>query len=285
MHDIQQHGPRSRSRSSLIKSNSFLQCDNGGMAPLPCPPSRPNQRASPTSIHDSRKLSMVSSNTIGQDRPDVGSMWQQLMVGVNSAAGTTTAVISAESIKCIKYCIRWVEYAMRHIEQQMDVLRTLLASLASSPSSSTSTCVLSTVKKDVVDTLRKVVDIISKYAGSSLPYRAKMAVRGFILDLPSRWASLNDLQSSTNSPMLSTTTKSDQNRREHEETTLRLLNLGQESVDMLQSISGVFYSTVQRAETWLDRLYLRQQPGKNPRDGMCHRLTPIHTTPYDSVKQ
>jgi hypothetical protein len=117
-------------------------------------------------------------------------------VGASSAAGTTAAVVSEESMKCMKYCLNWLQYAMQHIEQQMGLIRTFLVSLATSQTTSTSSSlavpatspsVLSAVKKDVVDTLRKVVDIISRYAGSSLPYHAKIAVRGFILSLPGRW--------------------------------------------------------------------------------------------------
>lgn len=48
---------------------------------------------------------------------------------------------------------------------------------------------LNDVKRDVVDTIRQVVDIISKYAGGALPEPARQRVRGFILHLPQRWAS------------------------------------------------------------------------------------------------
>ena len=48
---------------------------------------------------------------------------------------------------------------------------------------------LSDVKRDVVDTIRQVVDIVSKYAGGALPEPARQRVRGFILHLPQRWAS------------------------------------------------------------------------------------------------
>jgi hypothetical protein len=46
---------------------------------------------------------------------------------------------------------------------------------------------LNDVKRDVVDTIRQVVD--SKYAGGALPEPARQRVRGFILHLPQRWAS------------------------------------------------------------------------------------------------
>ena len=48
---------------------------------------------------------------------------------------------------------------------------------------------LTDVKRDVVDTIRQVVDIVSKYAGGALPEPARQRVRGFILHLPQRWAS------------------------------------------------------------------------------------------------
>ncbi|KAI8337522.1 transcription factor Opi1-domain-containing protein [Chlamydoabsidia padenii] len=223
-------------------------------------------------------------------RPPSTTAWQQLVVGASSAAGTTAAVVSEESMKCMKYCLYWLQYAMQHIEQQMGLIRTFLVSLAttqsspSSPSSSlsvpTTSSVLSTVKKDVVDTLRKVVDIISRYAGSSLPYHAKMTVRGFILNLPGRWASLNDIRSTTTSPMASPrlSARMDQQdfeRPKEEETALRLLNFGQESVDMLHSISSIFSETVERAELWIDRLRLR--PPESNLEDQPIQLPSIHT--------
>jgi hypothetical protein len=39
-----------------------------------------------------------------------------------------------------------------------------------------------------------------------------------------------------------------------DEAALRLLSFGQESVEMLQSVSTVFSDTVDRAELWIDRL-------------------------------
>jgi len=48
---------------------------------------------------------------------------------------------------------------------------------------------LNNVKRDVVDTIRQVVDIVSKYAGGALPEPARQRVRGFILHLPQKWAS------------------------------------------------------------------------------------------------
>lgn len=45
------------------------------------------------------------------------------------------------------------------------------------------------IKHDVVDTIRKVVEVVSKYAGAALPEQAKKYVRQSILGLPVKWAS------------------------------------------------------------------------------------------------
>jgi transcriptional repressor OPI1 len=44
------------------------------------------------------------------------------------------------------------------------------------------------VKKNVVSTIRRVIDVVGKYAGGSLPEPAKQKVKGFILSLPGRWS-------------------------------------------------------------------------------------------------
>lgn len=146
----------------------------------------------------SRSTSPVRSapyHTHHHHQPLLTSRWQQLVVGAGSAAGTTAAVISEESMKCLKYCLSWLQYATQHIEQQMMVLKNYLVSLANKSTNNTLTAptnqksVLSGMKKDIVETLRKVVEVITRYAGASLPVQARQTVRGFILNLPGRWVS------------------------------------------------------------------------------------------------
>lgn len=115
------------------------------------------------------------------------SIWQQLMVGAGSAAGSTAAVVSEESMKCLKYCLSWLQYAIRHLSQQMGLIRNFLVSLATSPQQPKQPQILASIKNDMVTTLRKVIDIITCYASNALPYQAKATVRGAILSLPSRW--------------------------------------------------------------------------------------------------
>lgn len=86
-----------------------------------------------------------------------------------------------------------VQYATAHIDTQILVLRDFMASLQPAQGSNEFVSqqhmqVLNGVKRDVVDTIRQVVDIVSKYAGGALPEPARARVRGFILHLPQRWA-------------------------------------------------------------------------------------------------
>ncbi|KAG1466032.1 hypothetical protein G6F46_000337 [Rhizopus delemar] len=200
------------------------------------------------------------------------SKWQQIVVGASSAAGTTAAIISEESMKCLKYCLYWLQYAIKHIEHQMALIKSYMVSVATQRShriTTGSSSVLSNIKKDIVSTLRKVVDVITKYAGASLPSQARQSVRGFILNLPERWSLMSDIRSTATSPAESPLlmpmsspssvgpSTPDHNRQE--EAAIQLLTFGQESIEMLNSVNQIFSDTVDRAELWIDRL--KRVPG------------------------
>ncbi|KAI9489686.1 hypothetical protein BDB00DRAFT_770133 [Zychaea mexicana] len=130
---------------------------------------------------------------------------------------------------------------------------------------------LSSVKKDIVETVRKVVEVISRYASTSLPQHSKVAVRGFILDLPNRW----DIQSSpAASPLL---TPKEGLSPVHDENAIKVLTFGTESVEMLQSISSIFSDTVDRAELWLERWRNVREIGDQGKDNKDIQLPPIRT--------
>ncbi|KIJ12060.1 hypothetical protein PAXINDRAFT_171452 [Paxillus involutus ATCC 200175] len=122
------------------------------------------------------------------------SRWQAVLL----EAGGIGAAVSEESMRRLRYCLQWLQYATVHIDAQILVLRDFIASLQSTvanPSSSntyisqTHMRTLTDVRKDIVNTIRQVVDVVSKYAGGALPEPARVRVRGFILHLPQRWAS------------------------------------------------------------------------------------------------
>ena len=140
------------------------------------------------------------------------SRWQTVLL----EAGGIGAAVSEESMRRLRYCLQWLQvcpletstwrtfsytlsqYATAHIDSQILILRDFIGSLQSyvvDPSASdtyispTHMRTLHDVRRDVVNTIRQVVDVVSKYAGSALPEPARARVRGFILHLPRRWAS------------------------------------------------------------------------------------------------
>ncbi|KAF9472445.1 Opi1-domain-containing protein [Pholiota conissans] len=123
------------------------------------------------------------------------SRWQAVLL----EAGGLSAALSEESMRRLKYCLQWLQYATAHIDAQILILRDFTASLQPLPSSSSSVArrppiseehlrKLTAVRRDIVHTIRQVVDVVSKYTGGALPEPARTRVRGFILKLPQRWA-------------------------------------------------------------------------------------------------
>ncbi|CAE6425993.1 unnamed protein product [Rhizoctonia solani] len=129
------------------------------------------------------------------------SRWQAMLL----EAGGIGAALSDESMKRLKYCLQWLQYATNRIDSQIAVLREFLDSLQpgagttgpllpmhmdrNAPVSPAALARLSAVKRDVVATIRQAVDIVSRYAGGALPEPARGTVRSVLLSLPGRWAS------------------------------------------------------------------------------------------------
>ncbi|GBC09751.1 hypothetical protein RclHR1_00910001 [Rhizophagus clarus] len=189
------------------------------------------------------------------------SRWQQMVIGTGAAVGAAGAAVSEESMKSLKYCLHWINYATQHIDDQIAVLKEFIVNLTN-PSNravihTSSTSTLASIKKEVIDTLRKVIEVVSKYAGACLPDHAKRNVRGFILNLPTRWASINHSEHSTSPSPMSSPQLAPANGHPLNQTTdyaRRLLSLATESLEMLRSVAGIFGETVFKAESWLESL-------------------------------
>ncbi|TFK39596.1 transcription factor Opi1-domain-containing protein [Crucibulum laeve] len=144
--------------------------------------------------HRSRDSTSESGNEQHQQVAQ-RSRWQAVLL----EAGGLSAALSEESMRRLKYCLQWLQYATAHIDAQILILRDFTAGLQPLPSDSTSSRrppiseehmrKLTDVRRDIVHTIRQVVDVVSKYAGGALPEPARTRVRGFILKLPQRWAS------------------------------------------------------------------------------------------------
>lgn len=214
-----------------------------------------------------------------------GIGWGSMLVEAGVTAGGLSAAMSEESMKSLKYCLQWLQYATAHIEHQITILRDLIVKLnhgeldLSSPASQN----LSVIKGDVVNTIRGVVDVVGKYAGGALPEPARNSVKAFLLSLPARWARVNrpgsmdspgrqgSFGGSPASPSFSSAHGSGfigQNsptslsaasvaRQQAAATAVaanRVLTLAVESLDILRSVIVVFGESLDRADLWVERL-------------------------------
>ncbi|KAG7093252.1 hypothetical protein E1B28_006937 [Marasmius oreades] len=167
-----------------------------------------------------------SAHSPPQERETQLTTTSRLQVFLTQASGLSVAW-SAESMKRLRYCLTWLHWAIDHIDSQINFLRDFTISLQQqyletveeeeghgiSPTTPTQATTrrprrrphtrtpstvsiseehqrkLNDARKDVVQTIRQVVSVVSKYAGeAALPEPAKRHVKGFILMLPRRWA-------------------------------------------------------------------------------------------------
>jgi hypothetical protein len=220
-----------------------------------------------------------------KDKAAGGLGWGSMLVEAGVTAGGLSAAMSEESMKSLKYCLQWLQYATAHIEHQITILRDLIVKLnhgeldLSSPASQN----LAVIKGDVVNTIRGVVDVVSKYAGGALPEPARASVKAFILSLPARWARVNRApdssgrqgsfggspaspsfspahgsgyngSSSPSSSSRSTTATARQQAAATAVAANRVLTLAVESLDILRSVTVVFGESLDRADLWVERL-------------------------------
>ncbi|KAI8443215.1 transcription factor Opi1-domain-containing protein [Phakopsora pachyrhizi] len=226
------------------------------------------------------------------------SRWQSMLVEASMTAGGIGAAVSEESMKSLKYCLQWLHYATVHLDHQITVLRDFIASLNVHRGSSdalispTAVQTLADIKREVVETIRKVVDVVSKYAGGALPEQAKVFVRNIILGLPLRWASslqaenmigqqqsrsgtnlngshedeVNHGDSNQPNSSSSSINRNSNTRGTTEVAADRVLTFAVESLDMLKSLTGIFSESVDRADAWIERLRVMGIQHRNQRD-------------------
>ncbi|KAA1132516.1 hypothetical protein PGTUg99_009829 [Puccinia graminis f. sp. tritici] len=237
------------------------------------------------------------------------SRWQNMLVEAGVTAGGIGAAVSEESMKSLQYCLQWLHYATVHLDHQITVLRDLIQTMNEGVSmvggdrresaqagggeleeereesnqqmviSAQTAGSLAGIKTEVVETIRKVVAVVSKYAGVGLPEPAKQFVRTSILGLPLRWAEAiqpsPSTAASTSIPPGYSAGPVDRISNPKTATLLaagRVLTFAVESLDMLKSITAIFSESVERADAWVERLRLigiqhRHEQAKNKRDG------------------
>lgn len=101
---------------------------------------------------------------------------------------------------------------------------------------------------EVVETLRKIVDIVGKYAGMGLSLESRMLIRNGILSLPNRWSKITESVSGNTSNPSSLAQESKPSESAEKREARLVMALAEESNYMLKSTMSVVGKTVQAAE-------------------------------------
>lgn len=189
-----------------------------------------------------------------------------------------SVAMSSESLKSLKYCLKWLRLSNEHMGRTITNLKTALedyekagnpdpadenakgdddAMTGAEGGSGTKTPEekrveianrIQTIKGDILKTLQEVVTTVSKYAGGSLPENARILVRRHLTSLPQRFrlATMSD----------SRAVSSDARDRDSalREGAQKVLVLAKEGLDMVTQISGVLDGTITSAEEWCERI-------------------------------
>ena len=201
--------------------------------------------------------------------------WQTRLMMSTSGLGVA---MSEESLRSLKYCLSCLRWANGHLGKVLSSLQSVLeewnqSSIASSSddvaSSSESERITRTpardrtvitqhiqaLKGDVLQTLKNVVDVVSRYAGGALPENARILVRKHLTSLPQRFR-LASISSTSNDGGADSEKQSTSDTVTNAQ---KVMLLAKEGLDMMSQVSGVVNGTIVSAEEWCDRLGKRKE--------------------------
>ncbi|KAG6006953.1 hypothetical protein E4U21_006572 [Claviceps maximensis] len=225
--------------------------------------------------------------------------WQSRLM--TSTSGLSVAM-SAESLKSLKYCLKWLRWTNDHMSQVIGNLKSTLEeyeqtaeahqatldSIASqqhdtegvgregrhqhhdgrTPEQARTelTNKINTLKVDVLKTLQETINTVSKYAGGALPENARILVRRHLTSLPQRFR----VASMTEAPA---------NRDKHDDSAVqegaqKVLVLAKEGLDMVTQITGVLDGTIVSAEQWCERMGKGRRPTNDANQFESSRFEP-----------
>lgn len=190
------------------------------------------------------------------------SGWRQQLVISTSGLGVA---MSEESIRSLKYCLRWLQWANQRLDGAILSLKDLLrrwdqglgrdrngmpiANMVESANDSYHaqiTASITALRKDVLETLKRVVGVVSNYAGGALPENARNLVHRHLTSLPQRFSIASSKNVGT------------ENENEAAGSAQRVMVLAQEGLDMMTQVTIVVNDTLMSAETWCERLGRRR---------------------------
>jgi len=199
-----------------------------------------------------------------------------LMIGTSGLG----VALSEESLRSLKYCLSWLKWANSHLGRVMLSLHNVLEEWNRSQQSKSSskdgetdpeasseqsnapardqatiTQHIQALKGECLQTLKNVVDTISKYAGGALPENARILVRRHLTSLPQRFRIASTSQTSKG-PSDTQSEASDV-----VSSAQRVVVLANEGLVMMAQVSDIVNGTIVSAEQWCDRLGKKRQRG------------------------
>ena len=235
---------------------------------------------------DHRSPSYEEQSTMVQTRRSQspgGQNWQTRLMMSTSGLGVA---MSEESLRSLKYCLSWLRWANAHLGKVIISLKSVLEEWSrlqqqeSRPDAQSDTTMtgqddpqtemsnggggvrptrdqatiaqhIQALQNDVLSTLKKVVDVVSTYAGGALPDNARTLVRRHLTSLPQRFR----LASTSTGGKTGGGENGDAEKQS--ETAMgakRVLVLAMEGLDMMSQVAGVVDGTIESAEEWCERL-------------------------------
>lgn len=228
-------------------------------------------------------------------QPSSSQPWQtRLMM---STSGLSVAM-SAESLRSLKYCLRWLRWTNDHMNrvilnlkhaleeyekaekkeqseggpstsaqnegEAMDVDGAEKSEQRPNPSRSELAARINSLKGDILKTLQDVINNVSKYAGGALPENARVLVRRHLTSLPQRFrlATMSDRQSEN------ADRDGDSALREGAQ---KVLVLAKEGLDMVTQVTGVLDGTIVSAEQWCERMGKKRKDDREEEEVAAQR--------------
>lgn len=213
--------------------------------------------------------------------------WQTRLMISTSALGVA---MSEESLRSLKYCLNWLQWANTHLGNIIVALKNVVEEwnhsqkpssrsdlpMAEQPDSSpngieerptardqaTISRHLQALKSDVLHTLKKVIGIVSTYAGGALPENARILVRKNLTSLPRRF---QIAATSSREPGKEEEGGENAAASDTVASANRVVVLANEGLEMMGQISEVLNVTIVSAEEWCDRLG-RRRGGRQPEE-------------------
>lgn len=233
--------------------------------------------------YDDQRSPAYTETAPATHKPPSSQPWQtRLMM---STSGLSVAM-SAESLRSLKYCLRWLRWTNDHMNrailnlkhaleeyekaekkeqseggpstnnpneaESMDVDGAEKSQQRPTPSRSELAARINSLKGDILKSLQDVITNVSKYAGGALPENARVLVRRHLTSLPQRFrlATMSDGQSEN------ANRDGDSAMREGAQ---KVLVLAKEGLDMVTQVTGVLDGTIVSAEQWCERMGKRRK--------------------------